>query len=167
MQDESTTHFPCVERTEGDLIGLGTRTPLGHDLSLLGRRVRVETNAPTVLEHIKRLGRISGRDDFHSPEFHWRIVSDPDALSQHPWPPALGLADGALRLVTFGQCAFLAVDFNTRQAVAYLADSLSREEAGFRDPFLVVLCRLTAEGLGLDPDAALGDLFGVTGEVLR
>ena len=133
----------------------------------MGRAIRAETNSPTILEQIKRLGKHPGGPMSHQPEFLWRLVSDPDAVSPPPWPPAAGLIDGALRLVTFGQCNFIAVDFDNQEAVAFLAEELARDDAAFRDPFLAVLCCLTAEGLGLVPAAALSDLLGVQSEGLR
>jgi len=161
MPDEATMAVPRVDRTAGELMGLNTRTPFVLHLSLLGCTIRAETNSPTILDHIARLGKDPDEGRARPHEFLWRLVSDPDAVSHPPWPLPLALADGALRLVTFGQCNFIAVDFNNRVAVAFLADELARDESGFRDVFFTALCRLTAEAWGLDPGAAPSDLRGV------
>jgi hypothetical protein len=153
-----TMAAPRIDRTAGELIGLLTQTPLVREFSFMGRHLRAETNSPRVLQYLQHLGETVELEG-SKPDFLWRLLSDVDAVPPPTWPRALGLSDGAIGLVTFGQSTFVAANYDDCEAVAVVADELTGDEAAFREHFLAALCSLTAEGLGLERGAALGELL--------
>ncbi len=131
-----------------------TPTPLAANLPLMARTIRLETNSATVLGQTRRLlARYAGQAPVE-PKFLWRIVSEADPTVTPPWPEVSAFSDHGLRYVSFGHRSFLAVDLEAREAVAFLAEGLARDQAGFSTPFLERLFLLTAGALGLTPVGA-------------
>jgi hypothetical protein len=134
-----------VARMSGELIGRFTRTPFAICFSLTGRTLRLETNSPTILNRTRQLVKRCGTVSSRPPEFVWRVVSDPDAKSEHDWSRAMGMFDGKLRYASFGQCNFIAADLEEREGVAFLAGESAMNEIDFHNLFFRVLFALSAE----------------------
>jgi hypothetical protein len=139
-----------VQETPNDIFRRFTPTGLRTDFAAMGRRLRLETNSPTVLSHVRNAFRRYRKDEKgESIEFLWRIVSDPSSGLQPPLSNRIGFSDGGLRLVNLNQRAFLAVDLDAREAIAFLSPELCEDEMGFYCPVLSDLFDLSSAGLGL------------------
>lgn len=142
-----------VVRTEQDLIGRFTPTPLGIDVTALGRRIHLETNSSVVLQLMQRV--LADRDEdalgkttSEPAVFRWRLVSD-HAASNSALPEASLISDDGLRYASFGQSSFVAVDLESREAVGFMPEQTTRDEAGFKATILAALLAMTADALGL------------------
>ncbi len=170
----------AVSATRKDPLRRLRSTPLSVDLGVMERTIRLETNSPRILDRtlqlFARYPRTAGRC-----EFRWRLVSENDPqvfsapngqastpmslipLSQGDesksdqsacrpsWPQISAFSDSDLRIVSFGQRSFLAVNLAAREALGYLAESLLDDAEGFTSPFLSTLFLLTAGALRLTP----------------
>ena len=85
------------------------------------------------------------------PDFHWKLVCEPDRESYPVWPEVLAFSNEGIRYVSFGQHSFVAIDLNAGQAVEYIAEGLLNNREGFVSPFLNTLYILTAGALRLTP----------------
>lgn len=126
-----------------------TPTPLAADLPLMGRLVRLETNHTEAFIRARRLfarypALLRGR-----PEFRWKIICEPGSQLDTSWPEISAFSDHGVRFVNIGQRSFIAVHLDAREAVAYLAEGLLQDAAGFVSPFLYNLFSLTAGALRL------------------
>ena len=126
-------------------------TPFISDLSLMNRVIRLETNSRTVFERTRDLFRRYPVVPHRRPEFIWRIVCEPTQTSGPPWPELSAFSDPNLRLLSFGQHCFLAIDLAVREAVGYITEGLLADETGFVSPFLNTLFTVTAGALRLTP----------------
>lgn len=132
-----------------DIFRRFTPTRLHPDFGVMGRRVRLETNSPTVLSHVRNAFKRYQKDDGGNLDFVWRIVSDPSSGLRPPLSKRVAFSDGGLRFINFNQRAFLAVDLDTREATAFLSPELCEDEMGFYSPFLSDLFDLSSAALGL------------------
>ena len=130
--------------------------PLPHSalLPAMGSLVRLETNSSRLLRHMVELFAQYEEELSGSPSFHWRIVVDSDLEFRPPWPRRSTFSDDGLRFAHFGQRNFIAVDLEAREAVAFVAEGLLDDAAGFTSPFIDTLFYMTAGSLGLVPIAA-------------
>src|SRR5579864_2473205 len=143
-----------VARTAQDLTGRFTPTPLGLDLRAMQRTVHLETNSPVILKLMRRVLEdrgegVQGKEVSSSAVFFWRLVCDPDASPESVSPQASIVSADGLRYASFGQSSFVAVDLAARQAVGFLAEQLTRDEAGVRETVLAALFSMAADALGL------------------
>lgn len=143
-----------VARTTQDLIGRFTPTPLHAEVSALRRTIRLETNSSAILRLMRCLleddGASAPRRTTSAPAvFRWRLVSDPAVAPKSPWTPASIVSDEGLRYASFGQSSFVAVDLASRQAVGFVAEPLTRDEAAFKESVLSALFSMTADALGV------------------
>src|SRR5215471_9281757 len=137
-----------AQATPNDIFRRFTPTLLQADLAVLGRHVRLETNSAIVLAHVRNAFKRYKKDE-EGPRFVWRIVSDPSSGLHPPLSNRIAFSDGGLRFVNLNQRAFLAVDLDAREGVAFLSPELCEDEMGFYCPFLSDLFDLSAAGLGL------------------
>jgi hypothetical protein len=137
-----------------DLLRRFTPTPLATDLAVAGRAIRVETNSAVILEGARRTFNGNGAPKSGPPEFVWRLVSEAVPDCGPPWPEMTAFSDQRLCFVRIGQGGFLAVDLDSREAVGFLAEELTKDEPGFTHSFLAMLLSLTAPALGLTPEDA-------------
>lgn len=126
-----------------------TAMPLIADLCVMDRRVRLETNSPTLFDRaLKLFGHDQGSSSV-PPEFLWRFVGESNSSLKPPWPEMSGFSDHGLRYINLGQRSFFAVDLEAREAVAFLSEELVRDEAGFSSVFASTLFDMTAAALRL------------------
>jgi len=122
-------------------------TCLRHDVSLMGRHLRVETDSDVVL---RRLADAFGPSEqaWH-PEFLWRIVSEGRDVCGQSWPAITAFSHSNLRYLSFGASGFAVADLDAREAVGVLPATLCEDEIGFPSIFLAGLLHLSAPALGL------------------
>ena len=132
-----------------DIFRRFTPTPLQAGFAVMGRRIRLETNSPTVLSHVRNVFERYKDVEQERPEFLWRIVSDSSSGLRPPLSRRIAFSDAGLRFVNLNQRAFLAVDIDSRQATAFLSPELCADEIGFYSPFLSDLFDLSSAALGL------------------
>lgn len=138
-----------AQQISNDIFRRFTPTPLHCDFGVMGRRIRLETNSPTVLSHVRKAFKRYRDTEERGTDFLWRIVSDPSSRLHPPLSKRIAFSDGDLRFVNFNQRAFLAVDLGTREAIAFLSPELCDDEMGFYSPFLSDLFDLSSPALGL------------------
>ncbi|HEV2494476.1 MAG TPA: hypothetical protein VG204_15545 [Terriglobia bacterium] len=143
-----------VARTAQDLIGRFTPTPLWVDLPVMQRTIRFETNSSVILQLMRQVLEdrgegAQGKTASAPSAFRWRLVSDPDAAPESAWPLASIVSDDGLRYASLGQSSFVAVDLASREAVGFVAEQLTRDEAGFKKTVLPPLLSMTADALGV------------------
>jgi hypothetical protein len=126
-----------------------TLTPHVADLPVMGRTIRLETNSPTVLKRTLQLFERYRGSSMGIPDFLWKIVSESNPQMRPPWPQISAFSGDGLRFVNIGQRSFLAIDLEAREAVAYLAEGLVADGAGFACPFIDTLFCMTAGALRL------------------
>lgn len=105
-----------------DLLKRFSPTPLGADLCVMGRAVRLETNSSVILQRGRRaLGAYTpppvGRRDLL-----WRLVGEVSEPPTRAPSPATVIADRGLLFVNFGQEGFIAVDREQREGVGFLSE---------------------------------------------
>ena len=134
-------------------------TPHADDILLMGRTVRIETNSNDVLDLARSFFLQHQGEQTGKPEFRWRIVSQSESAESTP-APLSAFSDPGLRYVNLGRRGFMAVDIESREAVAFLSDQFIKHDArfGHRPPLDVLFC-MTAASLGLT--ALSGGCVGV------
>ena len=120
-------------------------------LPVMRSSVRLETNSSKLLKHMIELFERYPGEPTARPQFLWRIVMDSDVRCGPPWPRRSTFSDGGLRFAQFGQRNFLAVDIDSREAIAFVAEGLLEDAPGFTSPFIDTLSYMTAGSLGLVP----------------
>jgi len=138
-----------VEAKRRDLLHRFTPTPIGANLQVMGRTLRLETNSYSLFKGTRALFGRYGEVTSQDPEFRWRIVSEPESPVNLPWPEITAFSDEGLRYVSLGHRSFMALDLEGREAVAFLAGDLADDAPGFASVFLATLFDLTAASLGL------------------
>jgi hypothetical protein len=146
-----------------DLLRRFTPTPLAAELHVMGLAIRLESNSEVILEQTCRALNGRGAAKSARPEFLWRLVSDAVPELRPPWPELTVFTDEGLSFANVGQGGFLAVDLESREAVGFLAEELTKDEPGFTWRFLATLFSLTAPAFGLTPEEAAA-LFPVLGK---
>jgi hypothetical protein len=137
-------------RERQDLLRRFAPTPLMADFKLMQRTVRVETNSGALLDLTGKFFKLHQHGGSGRPEFRWRIVCESDPQVQSTAVPLAAFSDFGLRYVNIGQRGFMAVDLETREAVAFLADRFVEGEPRMRHrPPLDILFCMTAASLGL------------------
>jgi hypothetical protein len=129
-------------------------TPYTASLPAMGRKVRLETNSPTLLEHMVNLFAQYSGTPYRPPEFRWRIVVESGLPCSPPWPWRSAFSDKGIRFAHFGQRNFLAVDIDAREAVGFVSEGLFEDRQGFSTPFIDTLFYMSAAPLGLMPFAS-------------
>ncbi len=129
-------------------------TPYSAHLPVMKSTVRLETNSSKLLKHMIELFERYPGEPTARPQFLWRIVMDADVRCGPPWPRRSTFSDGGLRFAQFGQRNFLAVDIDSREAIAFVAEGLLEDAPGFTSPFIDTLSYMTASSLGLVPLSA-------------
>ena len=114
----------------------------------MGRTIRVETNSQAVSEHIAQLFPQHSNVLSETPRFLWRIVTEPLPRGSEPSLARFAFSDGHLRYAEFGQRNFVAVDLQSRVAIAYVSDELARDTVSLTYPFLDTLFCMCAASLG-------------------
>lgn len=134
-----------------DILRRFTQIQLHAGLSVMNRHVRLETNSPTVLSHVRNAFKRykNTYEDGEGPDFLWRIVSDASSGLRPPLSKRIAFSDGGLRFINLNQRAFLAVDLDIREATTFISPELCEDEMGFYSPFLSDLFDLSAPALGL------------------
>ena len=124
-------------------------TPLQADLLLMGRRIRLETESPIVMDNA--VGALNGQGPAEGvqPDFLWRIVTERREQAAPVWAHFSAFSNQDVRYINFGQHSFVAVDLKTRIAVGVLPEHLARDADGFSSVFLASMYYLTAPALGL------------------
>jgi hypothetical protein len=138
-----------VARKHQDPIRRFTPTSLSTTLYVMGRRVRLETNSGTLFERSLKFFEPAEGSSSAPFDFLWRWVGEANSGLKPPWPEMTAFSDHGLRYVSLGQRSFFGVDLEAREAIAFLAEDLARDEAGFSSVFASTLFDLTAAALGL------------------
>ncbi len=144
----------ALKRTSHDLLRRFTSTPLVSDLAVMGRVIRLQTNKLAILKAARHAFVCYQDAPLKPTEFLWRIVGEGNHNCKAAWPEMTAMGLGGLHFVNFGQRGFLAADLEAQEAVAFLAEDLVQDEAGFKWPFLATLFSLSAPALGLTPCSA-------------
>ena len=92
-------------------------TPFVADLSVMGRTVRLQTNSPSIHDRLQDLFARYPKAASGPSDFLWKIVCEAGPQVRPPWPEISAYSDKDLRMVTFGQHSFLAIDLAAREAV--------------------------------------------------
>ena len=137
--------------TAPDLLRRFTPTPLGADLHVMGRTIRLETDSALILEQTSRLLDRRGPTRSAPPEFLWRIVGEEQPRFRSKWPEVTAVSYGNLSFVNLDQGSFVAVDLESRQAIGFLSPEVASHEIGSRRHIFAVLFSLAAPALGLSP----------------
>jgi hypothetical protein len=124
-------------------------TSLHCEASLMGRRIRLETNVPVVLKRAAGFLNCDENTSNAPSQFLWKIVVEQGDRAKAVWPPMTAFSNESLRYINLGQRSFIAVDHRSRQAVGVIPDYLADDEAGFSSVFLASMLYLTAPALGL------------------
>ncbi len=124
-------------------------TPLHCEASLMGRRIRLESNVPVVLKRAAGFLNCNETTSNAPSQFLWKIVVEQGDRVKAIWPPMTAFSNGGMRYINLGQRSFIAVDHRSRQAVGVIPDYLADDEAGFASVFLASMFYLTAPALGL------------------
>jgi hypothetical protein len=133
-----------------DLLHRFTSTSHTLDLQLMQRTVCLETNHKSILELARKFFDRHQHGTVGKPQFRWRIVCETDPQVHSTHVPLSAFSDLGLRYVNIGQRGFLAVDLESREAVAFLSDRFVDGETRFRHrPPLDILFCMTAASLGL------------------
>lgn len=141
---------PSDQTRRQDLLHRFAATPHGTDIRLMGRTVRLEASGAAILELARSFFRSHQVGTEGVPEFHWRIVCEPDPTVTSTTVPLSACSDPGLEYVSLGQRGFLAVDFENREAAACLSEQFLEDVARFRHrPPLDILFCMTAPSLGL------------------
>ncbi len=143
-----------VETRRCDPLHRFTPTPVGANLRVMGRTVRIETNSYALFKRTRDTLERYGGPASADPEFLWRIVVEPDNPQKLPWPEISAFSEEGLRYVSLGQRSFIALDLDQREAVAFLAGALAEDDPGLCSVFLATLFDMTAASLGLTMAAA-------------
>jgi len=120
-------------------------TPLRAVYHPLGFPLEVETNDARVLAHaaasfgVFREGRPQG------PPMQMRVICDPHAKAQPPWPAHSFRASGDLFTLVGGPENFLICDLQRRQATAFLAPALLEDRDYFCTDFLESFVYMTIQ----------------------
>lgn len=133
-----------------------TPTPIGADLRVMTRTIRLETNSRAIMAQVQQALRRYGDAHGEAPQFHWRLVGDAEAGLKPPWPDLSAFSNEGLRLVNLGPRSFWAADLEAREAVGFLAEELAQDVVGFNGLFLSRLFIMTAEALDLCVLSAAG-----------
>jgi len=137
-----------VERP--DLLRRFTSTQHSSDVQLMRRTVRLQANDEAVLELARTFFKTHQHGRVRKPQFLWRIVCEADSHVQSTAVPLSAFSDPGLRYVNIGQRGFMAVDLESREAVAFLSDRFLEGDTRFRHrPPLDILFCMTAASLGL------------------
>ncbi len=129
-------------------------TPLGSDLLLMGRCIRIQTNSPLVLQTVNQMFNHPDCDVSDRQQFLWRIACEPAEGSTTHWPRMAAFSSEEVRYVSLGHRSFIAVDLPAREAVGILPENHVEDEPGFSSVFLAAMFYLTAAALGLTPISA-------------
>jgi hypothetical protein len=132
-----------------DIFHRFTPTPFSAELTVMGRRLHLDTNSPVLLKHTRRVFARYHATNADAPTFTWRIISDPTSGLRPPLSRRIAFSDEGIRFINFNQRAFLAVDLAARQGIGVLSSELCEDEMGLYSPFLSDLFDLTSAALGL------------------
>src|ERR1019366_1759008 len=80
-----------------------TPTPLVTDLSIMGRKVRLESNSAALFSGIATLFERCSDSSTTPPDFLWRLIGEIDSGSNRSWPEMAAFSDEGLRYVNLGQ----------------------------------------------------------------
>lgn len=127
-------------------------TSLVAELGLMGRIVRLETNAEAVIDLARKFFARYQHGPLSPPDFLWRIVCESDPRVQSTDVLFSAFSDLALRYVSLGQRGFLAVDLKSREVAGFVSDLFVSESDQSKNsrPLDILFC-MTAPGLGLTP----------------
>ena len=114
----------------------------------MGKTLRLETNSPVVLNQARQLVSTYPFCPSQGPDFHWRIIAQPDTDADLPGFTQFVFSDPGLRFCQLAHRCFLAVDIHTRQAVAFLSEQIAADKFRFACPFLDTLFCLCAASFG-------------------
>jgi len=120
-------------------------------LSVMGKTVRLETNSPAACDQIRQLVSIYPNCSNGNPDFHWRIIVEPETNGDSPGFTRFAFSDPGLRFCQLAQRCFLAADIHARQAVAFLSERIVSDRLLFACPFLDTLFCLCSASLGFLP----------------
>ena len=121
------------------------------DIRLMGRTVRLETNRQAILDLARSFfGSHQTGEEGGTAEFLWRIVCESDPKFESTATPLSAFSDLGFQYANIGQRCFLAVDFESREAAAFLSEQFIESAARFqhRPPLDILFC-MTAPSLGL------------------
>jgi len=138
-----------AESISNDIFRRFTPTPLSGDLTVMGKRLRLETNSPVILAHTRQALSRYQDSEADALDFRWSLISDPTSGLRPPLSRRTAFSDAGLRFIGFDQRAFLAIDLNKREAVGFLSLELCEDEMGFYSRFLSDLFDMTSPALGL------------------
>jgi hypothetical protein len=150
----SETRLKRAPGPAADPLRRFSATCLRHDVLLMGRHLRIETDSELVIRRVTEAFGPSEQAMATRPRFLWRIVSEPREICGRTWPAITAFAHGTLRYIAFGPAGFAAADLEAREAVAVLPSSLCEDEIGFSTIVLAGLLHLSAPALRLTPLSA-------------
>src|SRR5690349_21186043 len=116
-----------------------TGTPLVGDLAIMGRSVRIETNSEAFIQGFASLFSCSKDVSSTPPDFVWRVVGEVGDGTVPGWPEMAAFSDQGLRYINLGRTSFLAVDLDSRLAIAFLPEAIALDTAGFASVFAATL----------------------------
>lgn len=141
-----------------------TTTPLVADLSIMGRKIRLESNSAALFSRMNALFERFAGSSTTSPDFIWRLIGEKDSYAYPAWPKMAAFCDDGLRYVNLGERSFFAVDLDADKAIAFISEKLVNDAVGFSSVFAATLFDMTASALGLVPIGAA--CVGLNGKAL-
>jgi hypothetical protein len=138
-----------LQAPSSDLYRRFAPIPLAAELNVMGRRILLETNSPTVLRHTRRAFQRYEELPAGPRQFHWKLISDPSSDLQPPLSRRVGFSDEGIRFINLNQRAFLAIDLLQQEAIGFLPEGLANDEMSFLSPFLSDLFDMTSAAMSL------------------
>jgi len=139
-----------VERKRPDLLRRFSATPHAANVVVMDRTIRVESNRSQIVEKAREFFLRHQGPPVRDPEFLWRIVGEANCRSNAIDIHLAAFSDIGVRYGSMGQRSFLAVDLDTREAVAFVDERAVESEPEFncRSLFDTLFC-MCAGSLGL------------------
>jgi hypothetical protein len=120
-------------------------TPLRAVYHPLGFPLEVETNDPRVLAHAKASFGVFREGLPQTPPMQMRIICDPGATAQPPWPAHSYRASGDLFTVIGGPENFLTCNLERREATGFFSPALLEDRDYFCTEFLESFVYMTIQ----------------------
>jgi hypothetical protein len=122
------TEMLTGEAKRADPLRRFTPTPHIVDLTIMGRRVRFESNSLEFLDLTEKFLDRYPESERREPAFRWRVVCESDPQVQSTEVPFAAFADSGIHYVNIGQRSFLAVDCQSHEGVGFLAQRFLDED---------------------------------------
>jgi hypothetical protein len=150
----------------GDPLRRFRATCFRHDVSIMGRHIRIETDSPVILRRLEEtFGGVEPAASGY-PQFVWKIVAERREGIVPLWPSLTAFCHGSLHYISLGPYGFAAADLRSHEAAGVLPETFCQDDVGFPTVFLAGMLHLSAPALGLFPLSAACVARGQNGLLL-